>query len=254
MKKIIIRVILCTSLVSIISVGLLVTLILYPQNLFAKKTTYKNFAIYYNEEPANNCRVILNDALALTRNSELWEEGLTFDVFLANNSFYKKIDNKVFGPAIARSVDNNVVLLADVDFKNNVLVAPHNKRNLTKTIAHELVHCLQYHAYGLKFNPIKHPPLWKLEGYPEYISRQQEIQLPTYDLRESINRLKDFERDNKEWVELEPQQYEPIIYYKGRLMIEFLMDIKKLSYHEILTDSVKEEQVYAEMIKWYEKK
>ena len=37
-------------------------------------------------------------------------------------------------------------------------------------------------------------------------------------------------------------------YYKGRLMIEYLMDIKHLSYDQILKDSVSESTIFKEMI------
>ena len=42
----------------------------------------------------------------------------------------------------------------------------------------------------------------------------------------------------------------PNYYYKGRLMIEYLMDIKHLSYDQILKDSVSEATIFKEMIKW----
>ena len=38
--------------------------------------------------------------------------------------------------------------------------------------------------------------------------------------------------------------------YKGRLMIEYLMDIKHMSYDQILKDSVSETAIFKEMIKW----
>jgi hypothetical protein len=41
----------------------------------------------------------------------------------------------------------------------------------------------------------------------------------------------------------------PDYYYKGRLMIEYLMDIRHLSYDKILNDTVSENTVYQEMIK-----
>ena len=42
----------------------------------------------------------------------------------------------------------------------------------------------------------------------------------------------------------------PNYYYKGRLMMEYLMDIKNLSYDQILKDSVSEATIFEEMIKW----
>ena len=48
-------------------------------------------------------------------------------------------------------------------------------------------------------------------------------------------------------------QYDPLIYFKGRVMIEYLKTFKKLSYTEILDDHVSEESVMTEMTSWYQK-
>jgi hypothetical protein len=42
----------------------------------------------------------------------------------------------------------------------------------------------------------------------------------------------------------------PNYYYKGRLMMEYLMDIKHLSYDQILKDTVSENTIFMEIIKW----
>src|SRR6188768_668231 len=42
----------------------------------------------------------------------------------------------------------------------------------------------------------------------------------------------------------------PNYYYKGRLMIEYLMDIKHMSYDQILKDPVSETAIFKEMTKW----
>jgi hypothetical protein len=42
----------------------------------------------------------------------------------------------------------------------------------------------------------------------------------------------------------------PDYYYKGRLMMEYLMDIKHLTYDQILKDTVSENTIFKEMIKW----
>lgn len=42
----------------------------------------------------------------------------------------------------------------------------------------------------------------------------------------------------------------PNYYYKGKLMMEYLIDIKHLSYDQILKDTVSENTVYQDMIQW----
>jgi hypothetical protein len=44
----------------------------------------------------------------------------------------------------------------------------------------------------------------------------------------------------------------PDYYYKGRLMTEYLIDIRHFSYNKILNDTVSENTIYQEMIKWYD--
>lgn len=45
----------------------------------------------------------------------------------------------------------------------------------------------------------------------------------------------------------------PEIYYKSRLMMKYLIDVKHFTYDKILNDTVSENTVYNEMIKWKDK-
>ena len=116
-----------------------------------------------------------------------------------------------------------------------------------------MIHCLQANKYGIiKFNPFKHPELWKLEGYPEYISRKTELSRKDYSLTSEIDRYVNLESKATDiWILSKEGGCEvPNYFYKGRLMIEYLMGIKHLSYDKILNDTVSENTVYQEMIKW----
>jgi hypothetical protein len=116
-----------------------------------------------------------------------------------------------------------------------------------------MTHCLQANKYGiLKFNPFRHPEFWKLEGYPEYIAEQNELSGKDYNLRSDINRYINLESKATDiWILSAPGGCEvPGYYYKGKLMMEYLIDIKHLSYDKILKDTSSENTVYQEMIKW----
>ena len=54
----------------------------------------------------------------------------------------------------------------------------------------------------------------------------------------------------KGFVEVVKGHYMPTYYYKGRLMVEYLMDIKGLTYDEILKDSRTEIEVFDELVNW----
>ena len=114
-----------------------------------------------------------------------------------------------------------------------------------------MTHCLQANKYGiLKFNPFKHPAFWKLEGYPEYISKQAELSNKNYGLKEEIDKyVKLKNKTNDVWIK-EGDCDVPDYYYKGKLLIKYLIEIKHLSYDQILKDTISETSVYEEMIKW----
>ncbi len=69
---------------------------------------------------------------------------------------------------------------------------------LSYVIAHELVYCLQANKYGkIKFNPFRHPEMWKLEGNPEYVSKQMNRN-DDYELIHEINRYMDMISKSKD--------------------------------------------------------
>ena len=117
-----------------------------------------------------------------------------------------------------------------------------------------MIHCLQENKYGkMKFNPFNHPPFWKLEGYPEYVARGKILKSNDYDLRKGIQ---DFLTRSKgkaahEIIQISENESTPYIYYKGRLMMEYLMDHKRMTYDEILNDTISEEYIFEEMMNWF---
>ena len=246
-----------TSLTMLTGALTIAIVILFPQRLFAHKVTYKKFTVYSNNRIDNNLKPVLDSTFILVQKSELYDPTYRYNIILCNNSFYNKIDDKVLGagPA-ARARLHNVIIKVRIDPKKNLAFATFPKTceiNLTYLIAHELTHCLQGNKYGiLKFNPFKHPEFWKLEGYPEYISRQKELSGNEYSLTADIERYLSLEgKTNGNWISSEEGGCEaPAYYYKGKLMMEYLIDIRHLSYDNILKDTRSENVIFLEMIKW----
>ncbi len=259
MKKIFKIIIKVTSIAVITAILTIVTIILFPQHLFAYKLEYKCFTVYSNEKISNNIKTVLNDAMNLVNKSEINDADYKYNIIVCYNSFYNKLDDKLFGegPA-ARARLNDVIIKIRVDPKINLAFPTFHKAcevNLTELLAHEMTHCLQANKYGiLKFNPFKHPESWKLEGYPEYISRQKELTNKGYSLANDIDRYVNLKSKASDiWISEEEGGCEvPDYYYKGRLMIQFLMEIRHFSYTEILNDMVSENTIYKEMITWKE--
>jgi hypothetical protein len=257
MKKIFKRIFKITLLTFLAAILTVITIVLFPQRLFANKIKYKEFTVYSNDKIDNNIKIVLDNAMNLVQKSGLYDSTYKYNIILCYNSFYNKIDDKLLGTGrTARTTLNNVIIKVRIDPKSNLAFATfHNacEVNLTELLAHEMTHCLQANKYGIiKFNPFKHPELWKLEGYPEYISRQTELSGKDYSLTSDIDRYVILERKATDiWIPAEEGGCEvPNYYYKGRLMTEYLMDIKHLTYDKILNDTISENYVYQDMITW----
>ncbi|MFO0507584.1 MAG: hypothetical protein ACK5YS_01805, partial [bacterium] len=260
MKKTIKRVFAVTTLTILVTISGLATILLFPQPLFANKMEYKQFSVYSNDKITADIVPLLDNAMALVERSEIYDPNYQYDILLSYNSLFNKIDDKLlgYGPS-ARATDNNVTIKVQVDIKHDLFFPTFHRNcqsSLTYLLAHEMIHCLQAHKYGItKFNPIKHPEMWKLEGYPEYIARQPKLTDKNYSLASEIDRYIELESKATDiWVLIEEGKCEaPNYYYKGRLMIEYLMDIKHLSYDQILNDTTSSNAVYADMINWRNK-
>jgi len=246
-----------TLLMSLVIVSGLASIILFPEPLFANKLEHGQVNVYANAPIEGSMTVVVDNALTLVKKSELYDPTYTFDLFFSYNSLFNKVDGALLGEFVsARATDNNVVVKVDIDSKRDLFFRTLNKAcqgSLTYLLAHEMIHCLQENKYGkLKFNPLRHPAYWKLEGYPEYISRQSKLTSEAYRLNSEIDRYVELEsKANDIWILIEEGACEaPRYYYKGRLMMEYLMDIKHLSYDQILNDTISEDDVYAEMIEW----
>jgi hypothetical protein len=231
MKKLLIG----TSCTILTLLALLFVFILYPNNLFARRTVHKEFTIYADHPTKGDYKAALDKAITLIKTSELYDSKYHYDIFLTQGTFYKDVIFKLFGPGPARSQDNNILLNIPADFEQDLLIGPKTKRDLTSTIAHEAIHCLQFHKYG--FRSI---PTWKKEGYPEYVARQGEGDFCT-----NVRRLSTL---HDTWMELKPGHFDQLVYFKGRLMIEYLIRCKGMTYDQILDDAIQEDEVYHEMM------
>ena len=258
MKKIFKRVFKIILLAFFAGILTIVIIILFPQNLFAYKIKYKEFTVCSNDKIDDNIKILLDNAMNLVQKSELYDSSNNYNIILCHNTFYNRIDDKLLGigPAARATFNRNVVIKVRIDPKRNLAFATFRKEcevDLTYLLAHEMIHCLQVKKYGImKFNPFRHPEFWKLEGYPEYISRKPELLHKDYRLINEIERYVELENKATDiWIVADESGCEaPDYYYKGRLMMEYLMDIKHLSYDEILKDTVSESAIFKEMIKW----
>lgn len=257
MKKTIKRIFAGTLLTGLVTISGLVTIIFFPEPLFAHKIEHGQFNVYSNDKIDKSITDVLDNAANLVKTSELYDQAYTFDIFLSHKSFFNKFDNRILGHGpSARAIDNNIIVKVAVEIKGNLFFPTYYQKcegDLTYLLAHEMIHCLQENKYGkLKFNPFRHPELWKLEGYPEYVSRRTRLSSSDYNLPNEIERYIDLESKLTDiWIAIEEGGCKaPRYYYKSRLMTEYLMNVKHYSYDKILRDTVSEDKIYSEMLIW----
>lgn len=250
-------------LLSLAGIGLIIffggicTLLLFPQPLFSHSYTHENFRIFSSSEiNSSSLYKSIDQAREVVSLSELHDPNYHFDLFLADQTFYNRLDSRVLGDwPVARATHNNITIKQAVDLVTGTVANGNREFDLVYVLVHEMIHCLQQNKYGIRtFNPLKHPPMWKLEGYPEYMGRQIPLQNGSYDLRADIQLFLSLTQENpdpRQILQTGPKASTPYIYYKGKLMTTYLIEMKGWSYDQILDPSVQEKAVFEEMMKWY---
>jgi hypothetical protein len=235
----------------LLCLGFLVGIILYPTFLYAHKTTFGNYSIYHNSPLDDAFIPQLNKATELTRMSDLSDKNLKLDICLNDGSLYPTLMMKLRGQAFAWGFYDKVVLMGNANCKDNFVELNGYKWNLTQLLAHEEIHCLQYNAFGLwKSNPIANYPNWKWEGYPEYVARRNPDQL---DLVKNISRKMAQENTDKDgWaISFGDSTIAARNYYNSWLLTQYCLDIKKMTYENLLKDTTSEEGITIQMMNWF---
>lgn len=232
--------------------ALLIGIVLNPSLCYANKTTHSNFTILFDKPLDNVLLLHLDEATQLIEKSELYNSKLKLDICLNDGSAYPVAIRKLFGENFARGFYDKIVLQGNANYKDNYIEIRGYRWNLTQVLAHEATHCLQYDKLGFwKTGPFGKIPIWKDEGYPEYVARQNPDQK---DLAKNIERLIITEKtDNNGWIQFADSTGSVISYYKYWLLIQYCMDIKKMTYMQILDDTTQEETVKQQMMNWYKK-
>lgn len=228
--------------------GLLFIIILNPILTYANKTIHNNYTIFHDKALYPTFLTNLDQATELLKASEFYNPKLHYDICLNDGSNYPKLIRIIRGQAFAWGFYDKVVLQGNANVKYNYVELNGYKWNLTQLLAHEMTHCLQFNFLGFwKSNPIANIPNWKWEGYAEYISRQNADQT---DIIKNIERF--IKTETNKWeIQFADSTIVSREYYDNWLLIQYCIDIKKMSYRQILEDTTSNNLVRQEMMSWY---
>jgi len=229
--------------------GLLVGIVLKPCTLYAHRTIDGNYTICHQQKLEPLFIKRLRMANELLSASELYDSTLKLSVCLNDGNYYPVLMGKIRGAAFGWGFAHEVVLGCSINSADNYAEINGYKYNLTELLAHEATHCLEFNRYGLLHSNVFGPKndWWKWEGYPEYIARKGKA-----NLKSNISHWLEVEKtDNNGWIYFEDSMGVVISYYKAWLLVQYCMDVKKLTFDEILKDNKSENGVTDEMMAWY---
>ncbi len=228
--------------------GLLLVIVVNPIITCASKTTHTNYTIFHNKslDPALKSR--LDAAICLVSASEFYNPDLNFDICINDGATYPHVIKALREQAFAWGFYNKVVLQGAANYTSNYVELNGYRWNLTQLLAHEMIHCAQFHHLGLwKSNPVAAIPHWKWEGYAEYVARQYTDQK---DLFANIARFQS--TDENAWeIYFADSTIASRAYYDHWTLVQYCMDIKKMTYHEVLADTISEHHIRQEMMRWF---
>lgn len=163
-------------------------------------------------------------------------------------SFFSRFtlrDKRVMGYCLLGNAFVNIDFIKELAGRTSGRPKYHTREgSVVHVVTHELMHQYLGDAYGEIAS--RSLPTWKIEGYIEYgVNHFVAPSDSGYTIPERI----DIYLDNSQW-NAAAETHRP--HYIWGLMMEYLTNIKGMSFEEVMADSVTKEAVFDEMIAWRE--
>lgn len=267
----------------VLLLGAFVGLLAFPGLLFAHKLEQGNLVAYSNESLSGSIEPVLREIDRRLATSEINDKSLSHQIFFGHDarifSALQRVRAEIFHhtigvkPAPSYNASFPPYLSHIVTF--DVPDAAHDALrrsawpghfNMTHILTHEVAHTLVLAKLGLP--DAARLPLWKAEGYPEYIAMSASRASPGYSLRVSATRvlnadlawLTDSRGDfipmrydcvGKSYLEDENGDSWHTCYYLSRVLVEYLLDRKGMTFEQMAQPSVDETQTLNELLRDY---
>ena len=168
----------------------------------------------------------------------------TQDKFSFFSSFTLR-DNRVMGYCLLGNAYVNLDFIKELASRTGGRPKYHAREGSVVHVAtHELMHQYFGDAYGEISS--RSLPTWKIEGYVEYGVNQFVAPRDSgYTILERI----DIYLDDSQWNRTSATHRS---HYIWGLMMEYLINVKKMSITQVMAESVTKERVYQEMMAWRE--
>ena len=264
-------------------VGLFIGLLAFPGFMFAHQLEFRNFTVYSDEDMRGRIEPILAGMDAQLSASEINDASLQYDLFFGHdNAAFLTLDRARWtivtqvagiGPSPNYATGwpphfNHVVILDIPDPEHDTLLRQGGRErlNMTHILTHEAGHLQVFNNLGQKASMAL--PLWKAEGYPEYLAAHAIRTAPEYSLRSSVTRvltanLAGFRDEHGNFRSLHYGQLGASFlkdengddwhtsYYLARVLVEYSLDIKGMSFDQLADPGVRDTDVLRELLADY---
>ena len=244
---------------SILGISTLIWVILLtnPGLSYAESTTFDQVEIFHNDPLASKTEDVILHAIEIIKTSDIYDENLNIQLCLNDKMFYPELHPMPGGSAYA-FLNKTVIYACKPDFEKNeaefsweINNYELRKFNLTYLLAHEFVHNLQHNfnaRYVVKntFGKLD----WKLEGYADYIARQFKDDGQLKDKIEIYLTEEKKEHNGIPVFKLEDGTIQNLSYFQYAIVIQYLMEVKKLDFQQILDLDPSIDKPFSEMLEW----
>jgi hypothetical protein len=249
---------------------------LWPGILFANHIESGNITIHADQQLGDELEIALRDIEASVSTSELYDPILKHDIFFGyRNKMFSALQIK---PALTYNRNwppyfSQIVTFRQPHFQANTLSHPEHKEdvvNLRQILSHEIVHTLINSHLGMRQG--HQSPLWKIEGYCDYVAASTSTFAdPSYELQASVKRIlnKDLswmmddqgnytqmQYGHKQMSSIRNEQGVewPTCYYISRVLWEYHLNVKGLSFDEVMNPEITDHSTLTELIAAYKSK
>jgi len=252
------------SSLSILAFSFLIWLVLMinPSLSYAHDTQFDFVRVYHNQPLDQKAASVIQNAVDLIKQSNIFQENIQIELCMNDDKVYPYLLQPIVGNPLAYAFfDKTTLKSCTVNFNENQAETKwafnnfeHRTFNLTWLLAHEFMHNLQFKTnldYVIKST--MGTPNWKLEGHAEYISRGYKNDGL---LKNKIERyILESEKNHNgiPVIELKDGSKQNFSYYKYALVVQYLMEVKGLSYFEVCALETSLEDLQTEMMAWQKK-
>lgn len=204
------------------------------QIVYANNVSYKNISVNCDNELDAEIYTVLDEACQKIIKSELYDSTIYYRFYLSSDYSAFHIFSPLTPGAFANA-NPYFVLFSKTNVKNNLItknVSKPNQRKLADVISHEMTHKLIWNKIG--FIKSKLLPMWKIEGYCDYISGASTINTDTALYLYANNKMPD----------------NPMYGYSiAHACVKYLIEEEKMTYMDILGKEISQEQILKQILK-----